>query len=151
MGKLDNLRTLELSHDEAVNNGKKGGVASAKSRRRKKALRETAKMFLNLPVNDKQREVLEQMGVEENDAVMQTMIIAKLVSDGAKGNIKANELLFKILGEMNEYDKKRYEIEQKRLEIEKLKLEIEKEKFQMGIKDDDNGVVIINDTKTGSY
>lgn len=151
MNKLDNLRPIELSHEEAVSNGKKGGMASVKARRKKKALRDTAKMFMNLPVGDKQKEILENMGVNSNDAVMQTMIIAKLVSDGAKGNIKADELLVKILGEMSEYDKKRFELEKQRLEIEKLKLEIEKQKMQLYSKNDDEQVVIINDTKDYSF
>ena len=39
MANLDNLRPIDLSHEEAVNNGSKGGKSSAKKRKQMKTFR----------------------------------------------------------------------------------------------------------------
>lgn len=41
----DNLRNIKLSHDEAVTNGRKGGIASGEARRRNRTLREIAQLL----------------------------------------------------------------------------------------------------------
>ena len=42
----------ERSESEARENGRKGGIASGKARRRNKSLKEAADYFLSLPVSD---------------------------------------------------------------------------------------------------
>lgn len=50
--KQENPTTQYRSGREAVENGKKGGIASGKARRRKKQLKDTANMLLALPLKD---------------------------------------------------------------------------------------------------
>ena len=77
-----------------------GGRASGVSRRRKRALKEAADMYLAMPVNDKRSlNKLLRAGVDEDDADNQMLIIAGLVARAAKGDAKAAKLIFDLIGE----------------------------------------------------
>lgn len=77
-----------------------GGRASGVSRRRKRALKEAADMYLSLPVTDKRSlNKLLRAGVDEDDADNQMLIIAGLVARAAKGDAKAAKLIFDLIGE----------------------------------------------------
>ena len=79
---------------------RKAGIASGVSRRRKRALREAADMYLSLPVADKRSfNRLLRAGVDEDDADNQMLVIAGLVAKAAKGDAKAARLIFDLIGE----------------------------------------------------
>lgn len=85
---------------ERRENARKAGIASGVSRRRKRALREAADMYLSLPVTDKRSlNRLLRAGVDEDDADNQMLIIAGLVAKAAKGDAKAAKLIFDLIGE----------------------------------------------------
>ena len=46
----ENLRKIELSHDEATKNGSKGGKQSGKARRKKKQMKDMFEYLLGLDV-----------------------------------------------------------------------------------------------------
>ena len=54
MANEENLKkfTSEQNREEAVKNGKNGGIQSGKSRRRKKHIRDTVKMLMQLPLKE---------------------------------------------------------------------------------------------------
>ena len=88
------------SKEEARELGREGGRASGVSRRRKRALREAADMYLSLPITDKRSlNKLLRAGVDEDDADNQMLIIAGLVARAAKGDAKAAKLIFELIGE----------------------------------------------------
>lgn len=74
----DNLRAL--SREEAVKNGKKGGIASGKARRERKALKE--QLLLLLDNEDTQKE-----------------LCTALISQAMTGNTKAFEIIRDTIGE----------------------------------------------------
>lgn len=77
-----------------------GGRASGVSRRRKRALKEAADMYLAMPVKDKRSlNKLLLAGVDEDDADNQMLVIAGLVAKAAKGDAKAARLIFDLIGE----------------------------------------------------
>ena len=77
-----------------------GGRASGVSRRRKRALKEAADMYLAMPVKDKRSlNKLLRAGVDEDDADNQMLVIAGLVAKAAKGDAKAARLIFDLIGE----------------------------------------------------
>lgn len=95
------------NREEAKKNGAKGGIASGESRRRKKSLREAAKLYLSLPVADKRAwNKLARDGVEPEDVDNQMAIIAGLTIKAVKGDAKAAKLLFDLLGEQPKEDPK---------------------------------------------
>lgn len=90
----------QRSKEEARALGREGGRASGVSRRRKRALREAADMYLAMPVKEKRSlNKLLNAGVDEDDADNQMLVIAGLVAKAAKGDAKAARLIFDLIGE----------------------------------------------------
>lgn len=87
------------SSDEARELGRRGGVASGAARRRRKALREAADIFLALPLPDKDEvKRLRKLGLGMDDIDVQMGIVARLAQMAMLGDTKAAKLLFDIVG-----------------------------------------------------
>ena len=98
MANEQNLRPCEykFTREEA----KKGGIASGVARRRKRSLKESADLFLSLPVSDKKEwNKISIKGVDPEDIDNQMAIIVGLSLKAAKGDSKAAKVLFDLLGE----------------------------------------------------
>lgn len=102
----------ERTKDEQREIAKKGGIASGKARRRKRTMKEAAKLILNLKPPDECTAFLQQYGIEEKDCTNLMMIMAKAAQMAADGDIKAAEFLRDTVGE-----NPKYQIYQKRLEL----------------------------------
>lgn len=90
----------QRTEEEAREAGRKGGIASGVSRRRKRDLREAAELYLSLPVADKRQLArLSKAGVETEDADNQMAIVAGLAMKAMRGDAKAAKLLFDLLPE----------------------------------------------------
>lgn len=75
----ENLKpfTSEQSREEAEKNGKKGGIASGKARRQKKALRETMEEMLKVALKDERLlETYGKFGFTKKGMTMQDAITA---------------------------------------------------------------------------
>ena len=87
------------SSDEARELGRRGGIASGAARRRRKALREALDVYISLPVQDKRSlNRLLRVGVDEDDADTQMLIISSLVQRAIDGNVRAAKLIFDLVG-----------------------------------------------------
>ena len=97
----DNLIPMaDRSPEEAREMGRKGGIASGVARRRKRALKEAADLYLSLPVSDKRTwNRLARRGIDPEDIDNQMLVIAGLTDAAACGDAKAAAVLFKALGE----------------------------------------------------
>ena len=92
-----NSRRTREEHSE---DSRKGGKASVAARRRKRSLKESADLFLSLPVADqKQWNKIAKQGVDPEDVDNQMAIIVGLSMKAAKGDSKAAKVLFDLLGE----------------------------------------------------
>lgn len=97
----DNLIPFDQrSEDEQREIRRKGGIASGVARRRKRALKEAADLYLSLPVSDKRTwNRLARRGIDPEDIDNQMLLIAGLTDAAACGDAKAAAVLFKALGE----------------------------------------------------
>lgn len=97
----DNLIPFDQrSEDEQREIRRKGGIASGVARRRKRALKEAADLYLSLPVSDKRTwNRLARRGIDPADIDNQMLVIAGLTDAAACGDAKAAAVLFKALGE----------------------------------------------------
>lgn len=87
------------SSEEARELGRRGGIASGVARRRRKALREAADIFLALPLPDKAEvKRLRKLGLGMDDIDVQMGIVARLAQMAMLGDTKAAKLLFDIVG-----------------------------------------------------
>ena len=90
---------------EARELGKLGGKASGAARRRKRALKEAADLYLSLPVADRRKwNALARRGVDPEDIDNQMAVIIGLTDAAAGGDARAGRLLVDILGEDSRAD-----------------------------------------------
>lgn len=88
-------------------NASKAGKASGVSRRRKKAMRQAASMLLNTPVPTETqtkfmatvKELLSIFGYREGDATYQDALLAGIMLEAMKGDVRAAEFIRDTAGE----------------------------------------------------
>lgn len=79
------------SGEEAVRNGKKGGIASGYSRRQKKALSDYVKIIAESPASSTAKKKLAKIGIADEDANNMAVVATSLYKKAADGNIQAIE------------------------------------------------------------
>lgn len=88
MGNEKNLKPVR-STEEARERGRKGGVASGKSRREKRTLRENMELILSLPADEKMKKELSRLGVDEKYMDNAMIVTAALFKKASKGDLAA--------------------------------------------------------------
>lgn len=109
-GKPYRFRTGE----QQVEIARKGGIASGESRRRKKTMRETAQMVLDMQIPNAAKELknkLKVMGLSEEDFTYQAAVMVAIVNQAMKGNTKAAAFLRDTVGENPALELKERELE----------------------------------------
>lgn len=106
MANEENLRNGEStqyrSGEEAARNGKKGGQASGKSRRRKKLLKDTVNMLLALPLKDGKLDKLTDMQtINGKNITVEEAMVLKQIQKALKGDLRAFESLVDLSGSHN--------------------------------------------------
>lgn len=107
--------------EQQVETARKGGIASGEARKRKKAMRDTAKMLLDMQVPKAAKELknkLAVMGISEEDFTYQTAVMVGVINQAMKGNIKAATFLRDTIGENPVYEIRKMELEQNIEEFE---------------------------------
>lgn len=90
----------ERTADEQRQIASAGGIASGAARRRKRALKEAADLYLSLPVSDKRSwNRLARKGVDPEDIDNQMAMIIGLTEAATAGDARAGKLIVDILGE----------------------------------------------------
>ena len=91
----------ERSKEEARAMGRKGGIASGASRRRKRSLKDAADLYLSLPVADRRRwNKIARQGVDPEDVDNQMAMIIGLTEAATLGDARAAKVLIDLLGEV---------------------------------------------------
>lgn len=123
--------TSDQSHDEAVKNGKKGGVASGAARRRKKTMRQTLNVLLSTGLDVSEQEFVEKvtprllaLGINVEDATYQDVLLAGILLKAIRGDVRAAEFIRDTGGDSPNLDLKRQEL---KLRKEELQLRREQE------------------------
>ena len=101
MGNPENLiQNKDRTPEELREITRKGGIASGKKRRERKAMREQLEMLLNLPLkNEKSKEQIKKLGIKNTDINNQMAITIALFQKALSGDAKAYELIRDTLGE----------------------------------------------------
>ena len=88
------------SAEEAREKGRKGGIASGVARRRKRALREAADLYLSLQVRDNPTwDAMAARGIGPEDIDNQMAMIVGLTQAAIQGDAKAAKIIVDIIGE----------------------------------------------------
>lgn len=101
MANEQNLRPrTTLSKEEAKRLGSKGGKASAKAKRERKAIRDQLKALLELPVkNEKLKNKIKELGISDKDIDNQMAITISIFNRALNGDTKAFEVIRDTIGE----------------------------------------------------
>ena len=93
--------TSEQSREEAVENGRKGGIASGQARREKKTIQKILADLLDGQIKDSPQfaKLASKMGVESDKSVKDIFTMVCLLNSVKSGNLGDLERLSKLLGE----------------------------------------------------
>ena len=113
MANEQNLKpfTTEQSHEEAVKNGRKGGIASGEAKRAKKSRRELALAIANAQVTN---ETLRQMvkvntGLDDEDITGDAAVVNGVYTEALSGNMQAYDRWEQLTADQSS-DKDDYEL-----------------------------------------
>jgi recombinational DNA repair protein (RecF pathway) len=97
----DNLRVP--TSEQAREYGKKGGIASGKARRKRKALNDTLNELFSMPIKDGKTNDLESIkslaSMKGKNITVQEAIVLAQIQKALKGDQRAARLLFEMLNE----------------------------------------------------
>ena len=129
MANAENLKkgkaTQFKSGKDALENGRKAGVASGASRRRKRAMRQAAAMLLNtqIPMNERGpfmgtvKTLLKTFGYTPDDATYQDALLAGIMLEAMKGDVRAAEFIRDTAGESPALDIRKAELKMRQEEL----------------------------------
>ena len=102
MANIQNLIPIEhLSNEEAKRRGSMGGKASAEARRKKKAIKETINLMLEMPVfNEKMKKQMQDLGFVDEELTNQTALVLALYKRALSGDVMAFNTLADRSGEI---------------------------------------------------
>lgn len=82
--------TSSQSREKAVENGRKGGIASGIAKRKKRSEKELALMILEAAVkDDDDKHELEGFGITGEDATYYALMLARLIEKALSGDVQA--------------------------------------------------------------
>lgn len=139
MANEDNLiHNSKRTPSELRENGRKGGIASGKARRKKANLKNALNTILTAEATSKTAQILEELGFENTNEMA---IMLSLTQQAMKGNVRAIELINKMAtSEKDDLDRKEQRARIKALEIAN-KAASEKQDVQ------DSQVIIVDEWK----
>lgn len=103
MAKEQNLRPIKLSHDEAVENGRKGGKASAKAKAKKQRQRKLLELALKMKIKDipSLQKSAAQLGLDGEKDLHTYITIATLFNTARKCDVSILKDIMELTGEDN--------------------------------------------------
>lgn len=112
-GNPENLKPVRTT-EEARKRGANGGRKSGEARRRKRDVKSAAKMILNLPCGEDVKNILADMGVDDEDFTNRVAVLARAYAKALKGDVSAARFLFEMAEETpaQKFARQRYKDEQ---------------------------------------
>lgn len=91
----------ERSQSEVRENGKKGGIKSGETRRRKKTMREALeKMLYDIELDENTKNLLRAQGIENVDDFTHQMVVTRsLIAKAEAGDVQAYHAICGMIGE----------------------------------------------------
>ena len=141
MANEQNLKPVRTKK-EAREKGRNGGIKSGEARRRKRNMREAAKLLLDMPISKNQqtmKAVLSSLGVPEEDADYRMGVMAAMLLQAANGNVNAATFLRDTAGDNPNVKMREEELKQRKAEFkfqqEQKKEEMEREQGKDSLAD----------------
>lgn len=113
MANIDNIKGKGFdnrSTEEVREIARKGGVNSGAARRRKKTMKNSAKMLMDMPASKAIKQKLKMLGIDEEDATYQMGIIVAMLQEALGGDVKAAQFMRELIGEDPKQDLQKKEL-----------------------------------------
>lgn len=126
MANEQNLKkfTSDQNREEAKKNGKKGGVASGESRRRKKSMRESFETLFAMQTSDKYIKAFRKQGYDIPDDITNEQILTlSMTAKAIAGDARMASLILDVMGEKHSDKLKEKELELKEKQANDMKSE----------------------------
>ncbi len=95
-----NLKKINLSHEEATTNGRKGGKASGTARRKKRQMKDMLEYILQLKVTDNDlRAEMRNMGIADEQMTINALTCYAMIRKAVEGDTKAAEFIATMTGQ----------------------------------------------------
>ena len=95
--------TSEQSREKAKENGRKGGIASGKAKRTRKALNDTINELFSMPIKDGKANDIESIkslaSIKGQNITVQEAIVLAQIQKALKGDQRSARLLLEMLNE----------------------------------------------------
>lgn len=102
MANEENLKIIR-TENEAREIGRKGGIASGKARRQKKAMKDIVELVLQMPLQEGKKTSVEKIkslaSANGKNISVQEALVLKTTQKALKGDIKALRLLLEMAGQ----------------------------------------------------
>lgn len=109
MANEENLKQIR-TESEAREKGRAGGIASGKSRRRKKHIKDTVKMLMQLPLKEGKLDALTSYDtLNGKNRTVEEQLILKQIEKASKGDLNAFNALIKLMSDGEEKQKQKPE------------------------------------------
>lgn len=113
---IENLKSRQLTSAQAAELGRKGGAASGAARRRKKQLKESLSVLLEMDVcGEKAKDELRAVGFDDEKLINLSYLGYSLFKEALNGNIKAFREIRKLSDEIED---EKEEIESRETDLE---------------------------------
>lgn len=109
--------------EEARENGRKGGLASAESRRRKRDMKKTFETLFAMQATDKRKKAYEKLGYSTDDLTIEEAITITMVEKAMAGDSRMASLIMDVMGDKHSDKLKEKELELKEKQANDLKSE----------------------------
>lgn len=117
-------KTSDQSREEAKKNGRKGGIASGESRRRKKSMRESFETLFAMQTSDKYIKAFRKQGYDIPDDITNEQILTlSMTAKAIAGDARMASLILDIMGEKHSDKLKEKELELKEKQANDMKSE----------------------------
>ena len=117
-------KTSDQSREEAKKNGRKGGIASGESRRRKKSMRESFETLFAMQTSDKYIKAFRKQGYDIPDDITNEQILTlSMTAKAIAGDARMASLILDVMGEKHSDKLKEKELELKEKQANDMKSE----------------------------
>lgn len=94
------LRPEDLTPEQRRENARKAGIASAKAKKERKAIKEQLEMLLELPLKDKNtKSKIKKLGINADDLNNQMAMVISIYQKALKGDVNAFKEIRDTIGE----------------------------------------------------
>lgn len=122
-----NLRPVRTK-EEARERGRKGGIASGEARRKKRTMKNAAKLLLDMPIaSENISNTMKELGFQEEDLTNQMAVLVSVFKKAMNGDVRAAEFLRDTAGQ-NDAKNENRKIKKQQIEQRVNEFEYRKEK-----------------------